>query len=317
MSQPTSSDVHIDQALTDMSIAYMQSDTNYIAGRVFPSKPSDKKTNKYHIFNKNDWFRDDAVLKRAPNQGAPRSGFTLSNDNFDCEPFWTAVPLSELVSANADAAVPMDEAGMRLVTQRMLINRDRQFATAYIDTDSVWDTDKTVDTQWNDAASDPEKDITDGRVDILKNTGLEPNTLVVSYEVHQVLKRHPLIKDRYKHTTAESITTDLIARFFEIERYFVSKSVYATNAEGGTAAYDFTTGKHALLAYVDMSPNIMTPTAAVNFIWSGLTQQNDLGVRIDQFFDSDKKEDVVRGEFAFDMKVTGTDLGYRFKDVIA
>ena len=199
----------------------------------------------------------------------------------------------------------------------MLINRDRQFATAYIDTDSVWDTDKTVDTQWNDAASDPEKDITDGRVDILKNTGLEPNTLVVSYEVHQVLKRHPLIKDRYKHTTAESITTDLIARFFEIERYFVSKSVYATNAEGGTAAYDFTTGKHALLAYVDMSPNIMTPTAAVNFIWSGLTQQNDLGVRIDQFFDADKKEDVVRGEFAFDMKVTGTDLGYRFKDVIA
>ncbi len=66
MSQPTSTDVHIDVALTDMSIAYIQSETNYIAGRVHPSKPSDKKTNKYHVFNKNDWFRD---VRRCRSEG--------------------------------------------------------------------------------------------------------------------------------------------------------------------------------------------------------------------------------------------------------
>jgi len=317
--QPTPGDVHVDAALTDMSIAYMQGEMNYIAGSAFAAKPVNFKSDKYHIFTKNDWFRDDTVVKRAPGEKAPRAGFTLSTDTYSAEPWWTAVPINELIRANADPAVPLDIAASRLVMQRMLIRRENLFAAEFMNTDGVWGTDVTGGTdftQWDDASSDPEQDIQTGKRTVLQNTGLEPNTLVVSMDVHLALKRHPLIKDRFKYTSAESISGALLARFFEVDRYMIARGVYATNKEGGSSAMAFSVGKHALLYYFNGSPSIMQPTAATIFVWAGLTGMNDVGVRIDQYYDQEEKCDVVRGEFAFDMKVTGADLGYRFKNAV-
>jgi len=319
MGQPTPSDVHVDAALTDFSLAIIQDDANFQAGSA-PVKPVMHKTDSYHIFTSGDWLRDDAVQKRAAGQGAPRSGFTLSNTTYDCTPWWTAVPLDELVRANSDPSVPIDEVAARLVTHRMLIRRERLYATAFLNTDSVWATDVTGGTdftKWDDAASDPEKDIATGKRTVLIGTGLEPNVLEVSYDVHIALKRHPMIKDRIKHTSSESITAAIIARFFEVDEYRVYKAIYNTAAEGATVSTSFVMGKHAVLTYQDGNPGIMTPTANALFSWSGLTGMNDAGVRIDQYYDDDKKEDVVRGEFAFDMKVTGSTLGYRFKTAVA
>jgi len=318
MAQPTSSDVHVDAALTDMSIAYIQDDGNYVANRVFPNKPVTHKTDKYHIFTKNDWFRDDAVKKRAPHQEAPMSGFNLSTGTYDCDPYWTSIGINELISANADPAVPLDEAATRLLTQRMLIKRDRDFATAFMNTDSVWDTDSTLSgaSQWSDSASDPITDVTTGKETVLTNTGLEPNTFVVPYQVHVQLLKHPLITERVKYVGGMA-TMQLLAQLFDVERYITMKSVYATNVEKGTAAMAFTVGKHALLVHTNGAPDLLTPTAATNFVWTGLTGVNDLGVRIDQYYHDGRKDDIIRGEFAYDMKVTGSDLGYRFKNAVA
>ncbi len=318
MSQPTPSDVHIDAALTDLSIAIIQAESNFVSGAA-PVKGVQHQTDKFHVFTPSDWLRDDAVKVRAPGEGAPRSGFTLSEDNYRAQSWWTAVPLNEMVRANADPAVPLDQSATRLVTHRMLIRRERLYAIAFMNTDGAWETDKTGGTdftEWDDAASDPEKDIADGKRQILLDTGYEPNVLEVSYDVHIALKRHPLIKDRIKYTSAESITMATIAAFFEVGDYRVARAIFDSAAEGGTQSNAFIMGKHAVLTYQDGSPSIMTPTANTIFTWSGLTGMNDLGTRIDQFFDDDTKEDVVRGEFAFDMKITGKKLGYRFKGAV-
>ncbi len=320
MAQPTAGDVHVDAALTDFSLAIIQEQDNFQAGEA-PVVPVSHKTDKYHIFTPGDWLRDDAVRKRAEGQGAPRSGFTVSNTTYDCDPWWTEVPISELVAANVDPSIPLDEAGTALVTHRMLIRRERLYATAFLNTDSVWGTDVTGSTnftQWDDAASDPEKDIATGKRTVLVNTGYEPNVLEVNYDVHIALKRHPMIKDRIKHTSSESITAAIIARFFEVDAYRVYKAIYNTAAEGATVSTSFAMGKHAVLTYQNRGgPAVMSPSANVIFSWSGLTGMNDAGVRIDQYYDPKPKEDVIRGEFAFDMKITGSALGYRFKSAVA
>lgn len=318
--QPTDTDVHIDAALTDFSIAYVQDATNFVASQVMPIKPVEHKSDKYFIYNKNDWLRNDAVKKRAVGEGAPRSGFTLSKDNYDAEPYWTAVPLSELIYKNSDPSLRIDEAATKLVTQRMLIAREIIFADSYLSA-GVWDTDVsggTDFTYWNDYASDPQKDIDDGKALVLENTGQEPNTLVVAYKVHQALKRHPLIKDSVKYTSDQSISAEVIAKFFELDKYVVMKASYSPSNEGAAVPeYDFINATNALLMYQDGDPAILMPTAATIFSWTGLTGINDAGIAIDQYYDQEKKEDVVRGQFAFDMKVTGTDLGYFFSNAIS
>lgn len=317
MGQPTATDVHADAALTDFSIAYVQDQSSFVAGDSMPWFPVEHKSDLYFIFNKNDWMRDDAVKVRAEGERAPRSGFTLSKDSYNATPWWTAVPLSQLTTANADPAVQLDRAATQLVTQRMLIRRERLYATKFMTT-GLWGTDYVAGTDftaWDDYASDPEKDIDIAKNKMAKETGFVGNTLTVAYTVHQALKRHPLIVDRIKHVSDESVTAEIIKRFFELDNYYITKAAYATNAEGAaTKTQAFAIGPNALLTYKEGTPTIMSPTAATVFGWSGLTGLNNMGVRIDQFYDQDAKEDVIRGEFAFDMKITASDLGVFFSN---
>lgn len=317
MAQPTSADVHADAALTDFSVAYLQDQENFIGGNSIPTFPVDHKSDLYFVFNKDDWMRDDAVKVRAEGEEAPMSGFTLSKQNYNATPYWTAVPLSQLTTANADESIRLDEAATQLVTQRMLIRRERIFATQYMTT-GKWLTDKTggVDfTKWSDYSSDPERDFDNAKNLMARTTGFAGNCLTVSYTVHQALKRHPLFKNRIKYTSAESITAEIIARYLEIDEYHVSKAAYSSTAEGATSKTQaYAVGPHALLTYKEGSPTIMSPTAATIFCWSKLTGLNNAGVRIDQFYDDKKKEDVVRGEFAFDMVISASDLGYFFNN---
>ena len=69
---PDMSMVHVDQALTEVSVAYRN--TQYVADSVFPVVPVSKQSNKYFIYSK-DNFRtlDDArrpgEIMRQPSKG--------------------------------------------------------------------------------------------------------------------------------------------------------------------------------------------------------------------------------------------------------
>jgi len=45
--QPTSSGVHVDAVLTNISVAYIQNAMNFIAGRIFPTVPVTKQSDGY------------------------------------------------------------------------------------------------------------------------------------------------------------------------------------------------------------------------------------------------------------------------------
>lgn len=299
----------------------MQDQKNFIGGDAIPCFPVEHKSDLYFVFNKDDWMRDDAVKVQAENEEAPMSGFALSKQSYNATPWWTSVPLSQLVTANSDPAVSLDKAAAQLVTQRMMIRRERIFATSFM-APSLWGTSVngtagggTDFTSWDDYASDPEKNVDDAKKAMLQSAGFEPNIFTVSYSVHQALKRHPIIKDRIKYTSSESINAEIIAKFFELDEYHVSKSSYSSSKEGATTkVQNFAIGPHALLTYKEGAPTIMSPTAATIFAWAGLTGLNNAGVRIDQYYDEKKEQDVIRGKFAFAMVITGADLGYFFQN---
>src|SRR3972149_5785823 len=75
MSKPTAQQVHIDQPLTNISIAYLPGD--FIAGMVFPNVPVQKQSDKYFIYTKADWLRREAG-PRAPGTRARRGDYGLS-----------------------------------------------------------------------------------------------------------------------------------------------------------------------------------------------------------------------------------------------
>lgn len=67
---PKAQNIHIDRALTNLSVAYMQSADVFIAGKVFPIVPVQKQSDLFFIYEKEDFFRDEATERAAGTESA-------------------------------------------------------------------------------------------------------------------------------------------------------------------------------------------------------------------------------------------------------
>jgi hypothetical protein len=316
MAQPTQNSVHVNRPLTMISVAYMQGQDSFIADKVFPVIPVDKQSDLYFIYTKNDWFRDEAQPRAAGTESAG-SGYGLSTDSYKCDVFALHKDIPDQVRANEDAPLNSDRDATEFVTNRLLLRREIQWATDYFAT-SVWGTDSTPSNLWSDyTSSDPIGDIRTGKRTVKLNTGFDPNTLVLGYDVFLKLQDHPDIIDRYKYTTSSVITEAMLAPLFGVAKVLVAGGVKATNVEGETAAYSFIQGKHALLAYVAPRPSVLTPSAGYIFGWKGVSQGNGFTVGTKKFRMEHLESDRVEGQVAFDNKVVATDLGYFFASVVS
>lgn len=317
MPQPSVNEVHVDAILTNISVAYMQKAENFIADKVFPVIPVEKKSDLYYVYDKNDWFRDEAQ-RRADATESAGGGYSMSTAPYSCDVWAFHKDIGDQTLRNSDAPLkPLSEAS-EFVTRRLLLRREIQFVSDFL-TASVWGTDLTGVSgspgagefkQWSDYAnSDPLEDIEDMKETILSSTGMEGNTLVLGYQVFRQLKNHPDIVDKIKYTSSENITAGMLASMFEIDRVLVSKSVKATNAEGATPAYGFTFGKAACLLHVADNPGLMTPSAGYIFGWTGVSEGLGSTFGTSQFRMPELKAQRVEGEAAWDNKVIATDLG--------
>ena len=329
MPQPVYSDVHIQAALTMISTAYIQDNNNFIADKIFPVIPVQHEADKYFIFSKDDYMRDQAQ-QRADATESAGGGFNLTTGSYAAAVWAFHKDIGDQVRRNQDPAVDIDVASTKFIMQQLLIRRDRFFATTYLTT-GVWGTDvtgaasgngTTTATYWSDdAGGDPFTDVATAQSTILQNTGEEPNVLLLGYQVYQALRKHPLVVDRIKYTTpafAGTITPQLLAEAFDVEEVVVGKAVYNTAAEGLTGSYSFITGKNALLVHRPSAPALFTPAAGYIFAWEGFTGLNNIGVRILQIPMPWLGANTVRteGEMSFDMQVVGKDLGFFWSSIV-
>jgi hypothetical protein len=321
---PTLSDVHVDRALTNISIAYIQdTERNFVANKVFPIVPVTNKSDRYFIFSQADFFRNEAQV-RAPGAETAGGGYRLSTDNYNCDVLGYHADLDDQTRANADQPLQLERSHTVYVTQQLLLKREVEwvshFFTTGLWTGSTTGTDLvgTVDfTQWDNIVSTPIEDITNQADSISRKTGYRPNCLVLGPEVYTTLKNHPDILDRVKYTQKGVITEDILAVLFDVERVLVPRAVQNTANENATASYAFVYGKNAFLGYSAPAPGLYQPSAGYLFTWQGLFGAGAEGVRIKNFRVEVNAANRIEGESAWSMKVIGADLGVFFSAAIA
>ena len=313
--QPTPGDAHINKPLTNISVAYVQKQ-GWVADIVFPQVPVENQSDLYYTFTKDDFWRDEAKV-RAPATESAGGGFGLSTTAYRCTVEAYHKDIDDQLRANADSVLQLDRAATEFVTQKLMIRRERRWATTFFTT-GVWGTDITPGTLWSvSATSDPMADVELGKVAIALNTGFVPNTMVIGYQVLSALRNNAKIRDQFKYTSAESINEAMIARFFGLDRVLVMQNVYATGNEGAAApANAFIGGKSALLCYSAPSPSIMTPTAGYSFAWTGFAGASN-GTRIKRFRMENLEADRIEGQMAYDQRVIAPAMGYFLNGVVA
>lgn len=318
MARPTPQDMHIVSALSNISIAHRNE--MYIGEQVFPDVTVLKESDKYFIFDKVAWFRNEAG-PRAPGTRANEGGYTLSSEQYTAIEIAFAKVVTDEEERNADSPLTPRRTAIEFATDKILLNKEKQIADLVFDAGS-WAASATPGTTWEDPASDPIKDIEEGKEALVKAIGREPNVVVMGRQVWTALKRHPDLLDLFKHTEKGLIKLSDFQGLFEFPKVLIGKAIVSatldqdgleTNVSGTLTAavptYNFVWGKNMWMGWVPSGPALAVPAAGYTFSWR---------TRDVKTFRRDEEEATVyRARQNFDVKVTSSDSGYEFIDVVA
>ncbi|WP_293934052.1 hypothetical protein [Iodobacter sp.] len=100
--------------------------------------------------------------------------------------------------------------------------------------------------KWSDPGCDIVACVDVGREAIRSQCGLYPNVLNLSPLAFNAAKNNPKIIERFKFTSAQSITADMLAGIFNVKKVTVGAAVYWTDAGAATDIW----GNNAVMAYV-------------------------------------------------------------------
>lgn len=316
---PTRTDSHIDKALTNISVQYMQDAENFIAGKVFPSVSVQKQSDRYFVYKREDWFRDDAQ-ERAPGTESAGGDYDIDNTpTYFCRKYAYHKDVMEEDRANADAPLTPDADATAFVVDKLLLNKENNWARKFFQA-GIWEHNYTGGTTagantivyWDDYAnSTPIENITAMATEQAEITGKRPNVMVMGRRAYDALKNHPDFLDRVKYTQKGVVTTDLIAQMFDVDNVYIANAIQNTAQKGKDAEMSFILGNHVLLCYTTKSPQLKTATAGYTFVWTGLMGANALGGRINRFTMPHLGigTERIECELAYDMKVIAADMG--------
>lgn len=328
MPEPNLASVHVNRPLSDISQAYMQDSSDYIADKIFPVVPVQKQSDRYFVYTKGDWFRDEAQL-RAPATESAGGGYTVDNTPSYYAPVYAFhKDVDAQVRANSDVPLNADRDATLWVTHRMMLKREKlvtQIAMAASTwTGSTTGVDITPSPLWSAANSTPLEDIEAQIWAVKRQTGKFPNRFLLGARVWEVLKNHDEIVQRIKYTQRGVVTTDLLASLIAPPgvndfQVLVAASIENTAAQGAADVFAFiapTTG--ALLFYAEPQAGIMVPSAGYIFTWVGLLGAGAFGSRISNIpmpwlgIGTSR----IEAELAFSTKIVGTDLGVWYQAAV-
>lgn len=330
--QPSVRDLHIDQPLTNISIAYKNK--QYIADQIFPIVPVNKQSDYIPEVLQSEGFRNGATL-RAPGTRAVEGGMAIKATSlYTCQEYAYAFPIADEQRANADAPWDLDRMATEMVTSKLQLQREIAFSTDFFTT-SVWKTDKTGNsdfTYWDTfATSSPLSNIEEYRDTILGLSGTLPNMLVMGSQVwSEGLKFHPDVVDSIKYTGLGVGSEKLLAELTGFEKILIGTAIYTTSPEvsytsyGTTGAgtdnetlitYSRVWGKSALMLYVPSAPSLLTPAAGYTFVWT----KNGPGQLqyIKRFRRDEEGADVIACYSCYDQKALATRCGLFMSAAVA
>jgi hypothetical protein len=317
MPNPTSRDLHVDQLLTNIAIAY----TNgaYIADQIFPIVPVRNQGGLLPLFDQAAWFRDEAQL-RAVGTRSVGGGFGVSTATYFCPRYSFRDEIYDEVRDNADSGWDLEATAVEFVMDKVAMRREVNFATNFFKI-GVWgndDTGGTDFTQWSDYAfSTPLVNLTDYMAEVGLRTGQGGDVLVIGEDVWNKLRWHPDLVETIKYTERGIPTQELLQAATGFRKILVGSAIYTADPEGtaeSSVTYTRIWGKHALILRVPDRPSMRVPAAGYTPTWARVPNSLSYIVR---HRDDERETDIIEANTYFDQRVTSARAGTFLQNVVA
>lgn len=217
----------IDPVLSGIAQGYTHAQR--VGNVLFPAVPVLQRGGKVIEFGLESFY--DYKAKRAPGADAMNIQFGYEGKPFSLDQYALDAPVPREHMQDAET-VPGIDLGKRAVTVVMdsmsltLEVEQAQLATNPANYAGNNRLALTGADTWDDPASDPEGDIEMAKAAVRATCGVEPNRMVIANAAFKALKYHPKVADKFKYTTAESVTAKMLAALFDLDEIAVGKTLY-------------------------------------------------------------------------------------------
>ena len=305
---PTTKDVHVDVALTQISVKY-QND-KLIGKLVAPVIPVKKDSDTYFTYGKQNLKLYN--LKRAPGTRAAEVEYTVSaTQKYLTEEYSNEQKIPDEVRDNADEPLRPDTDAVEYGTEINDLDFESKVATLYSSTANFGDGTgvganshvATPDNKWDTTNGDPQSDVDDAK-EIVHTAILKwPNTIVVSSRLHKKLRRNSTLRDIFKYTSGKVLTVEMLKEVFEVDNYLIGESVYDSAAEGLTDVNAALWADNMVLLYLPKSPGIKQVSFSYTFQREGFPM-------VEKWREDAIRSDWVRMSNKYDLKLIDQYAGF-------
>jgi hypothetical protein len=312
--------IHIDKALTDVSVAYANGD--FVADFVAPPVPADDKSGKYYVHGKERFrVRDD---RRSPGGEARRSRFSVAPDSYDCTGHALMDDsLAREDQANADPALDLMIDTTEQLTEEMKLNKDSALVTMLVAGMTGTSLSDIQATPWNADANDPVKAIKTQAANAQKRIGRRPRHMTISQPVWDAISVNAKVTARITGAPRlgdAQVTVEQFAALCDLEEIRIASALYDTANEGQAASLDYVWTDRALLFYKPQTIGRKMLSLVLQMFWrkAGLVigGANVGGQFVRRWFEDRRLVDVVEVNEWYDLKLITKDAGCLFDNCL-
>ncbi|OIO04848.1 MAG: hypothetical protein AUJ49_02095 [Desulfovibrionaceae bacterium CG1_02_65_16] len=237
----------IDPILTTVVQGYKNAD--FVGSALFPRVPVSVAGGKIIEFGKEHFL--SYQTQRAPGGTTKRITFGYLGKPYSVEnhALNAPVPREYMRDASKVPGINLGTRAVNLVMRVMGLGLEIQQASLATDA-SQYGVNNKVTLSGTDKFSNDASDIfgtfDDGKEAVRSACGMYPNVALFGPKAFKATKRHPKVVDRFKYTSKESITADMLAAQLDLDKVVVGKAVMASDAGVMSDVW----GNYIVLAYV-------------------------------------------------------------------
>lgn len=301
----------IDPILSTQARGYTNQE--FVGQALLPFADIPNRSMKVIRFGK-DGFRRYLNTRRAPGGETPRVQFGYASDPVALRQDALEALVPDEIADDAQKVPGIDLAAVSINTVQDIIGLGREVEIATMVRDpALYDANHKLALagadKWSDPASKPKDDIKAAKEAVRRSIGRYPNTLVLGPGGFNALDEHPVISEKFKYTSSESITPAMLARYFDIDNVVVGKAVALPDGADDDALADDVWGSDAILAYVPKGSNFLVPAYGYTYRLKGypLVEQ--------PYYERNRKSWVYPLTEEFRPYVTGAEGGFLLQGV--
>lgn len=297
--------------LTNMLIAYLQDDMDFVSLRAAPAVPVNEESGTYITLETKHW-NADKMERRAYGDARARGGFTFGSDTYKTLQWGLDHPIPDEHQSISQVPMRLEQVGLQWLAHQSNIRKEIAFAADFMTT-GVWTTNPTP-TDWDDASGVPITDVRTNKRVIRQLVGVAPNALTMGEIVYDSLVVNAQIATKIQYTETQTVETveNLLARVLGVEYLFVSKAVYNSANTGQTENLGPIIDDDALLHIYKPGADMWDVSSMKTFTWAPGGGEGS----VKSYYDDDRDSTILAHKEQWDQKLIAAATGAFFSDIV-